>query len=64
MDGALLAETGEHLKLLRERYPKQKNWRVTQFEAVVELHRKWANVHRGITWGEALRKEAESRERG
>jgi hypothetical protein len=62
LDYATLTETEDHLKLLRERF--KTNARVTQFEALVELHRKWAAVYRGITWTDAKRREAEQREKG
>ena len=58
--GSQLTQTEDHLKLLRERY--ENHPRVTQFEAVVELHRKWARVHRGISLQDAMRREAEERE--
>ncbi|GAC1424738.1 MAG: hypothetical protein NVSMB64_32040 [Candidatus Velthaea sp.] len=56
---ATLRETEDHLKLLRDRF--KNNPRVKQFEAVVELHRKWAAVRRGISWSDAQRLEAEER---
>jgi hypothetical protein len=56
----VLSETEDHLKLLRERFKNDP--RVRQFEAVVELHRKWSAVQRGITLGEAMKHEAQERE--
>ncbi len=56
-----LKESEEHLKLLRERFKVHP--RVSQWEAIVELHRKWAIVKRGATLGEAMRLEAEEREK-
>jgi hypothetical protein len=56
-----LSQTEDHLKLLRERFKNDP--RVRQFEAVVELHRKWTAIHRGITLAEAMKHEAEERER-
>lgn len=61
LDQCLLSETEDHLKLLQERLKKHP--RVKQFEAVVELHRKWAATRRGVTWGDAKKLEAEEREK-
>lgn len=61
LDSTMLGETEDHLKLLRERFKNHP--RVTQFEAVVALHRKWAAVHRGCSWLEAKQYEAEEREK-
>jgi hypothetical protein len=55
-----LTQTEDHLKLLRERFKHDP--RVRQFEAVVELHRKWAAIERGITLGDAMMREAKERE--
>lgn len=59
LDNCRLPEIRDHLKLLRERFDHHP--RVTQMEAVVELHRKWAATKPNITWGQAQRKEAEER---
>ena len=56
-----LGQTEDHLKLLRERFKNDP--RVRQFEAVVELHRKWSAVERGISLGRAMEREAKQRER-
>ncbi len=56
-----LSQTEDHLKLLRERFKNDP--RVRQFEAVVELHRKWSGIERGISLGDAMKREAEERER-
>lgn len=57
----MLSQTEDHLKLLRERFKNDP--RVRQFEAVVELLRKWTAVQRGITLEEAMRLEAQEREK-
>jgi hypothetical protein len=61
LDFCLLTDTEDHLKLLRERF--QRHPRVIQFEAVVELHRKWAAIKRGCTWYDAKQMEAEERDK-
>jgi hypothetical protein len=62
LDFCTVSETEDHLKLLRDRLKSHP--RVQQMEAVVELHRKWAAIQRGISWSDAKRREAESREKG
>ena len=61
LGGAILTETEDHLRLLRERFKNHP--RVTQFEAVVDLHRKWATIERGISLEDAMRREAGEREK-
>jgi len=58
--GATLTQTEDHLRLLRKRF--KTDWRVKQFEAVVDLHRKWASKFRGISLRDAFRREVQERE--
>jgi len=57
----ILTQTEDHLRLLRERFKNDP--RVRQFEAVVDLHRKWSTIERGITLGEAMERESRQREK-
>lgn len=59
LEDCRVRQTEDHLALLRQRLKDHP--RVKQMEAVVELHRKWAHVEHGITWGDAMRREAEER---
>lgn len=59
IDACTRAQTLDHLRLLRER--AESGARITQFEAVVELHEKWSRIQKGIKWGEVVRREAEER---
>ncbi|MGH9344853.1 MAG: hypothetical protein ACRD3Y_02290 [Bryobacteraceae bacterium] len=60
LEDCKIRQVEDHLVLLRQRLKDHP--RVKQMEAVVALHRKWADLEdRGITWGDAIRREAEER---
>lgn len=61
LDRCTLGETEQYLRMLRERYKQHP--RIVQMEAVVDLHRKWSAQMKGISWGDAQRREAEERDR-
>lgn len=60
LEQCIVSQTRDHLTLLRRRFNNSP--RIVQFEALVEIHAKWAATRRNITWGDAMRLEAEERE--
>lgn len=67
LENATLQQNEDHLRLLRKRQERNRQKddpAVVQFTAVVEVHRKWSKITPGgITWGAALRREAEEKEK-
>lgn len=59
LEHCTLGQIEERIKLVRERQKDDRS--LEQLKAVAEILRKWTRQEKGISWGEAQRREAEER---